>query len=389
MRSRAAVMASVVSVLLLAGGARDAACGGKPPSKARPPKSAGDARAAVLTWLEKAIKDADARRDGLAGHVLASVRVHLGAGEVRPLPASDAPPDDAGWLEKAIAAVAPSVDFLGRETAEADFVAGQMVRQIPVVVKALRALDGYRRSARIPAARFDAAKSVGCILHTRYLIKNGYEDVRKRIGTPHDEREGDPHYTAAGRDAAHSACLGRTDLPTGVEQGINSYYHRPVLLDPRDGAVAFGWWQEGENQAYCLLPCRDAGEEYAGDLTVCFPGPGAKEVPPGFAPGGERPPPVPDMDPNSLGQPVTVTFFGRPGAIEDFRMEVLEGAQPVRGVASSPQHPSNPAAVGLHSDITAGFLPSSPLRSRTTYQVRARAVLAGAPWEKSWSFTTR
>jgi hypothetical protein len=357
--------------------------------KPKPPKTAAEAMETVKAWLEGAAKEAGAKGDPLAAHVISAVRADLGAGEALPLPKDDPAPKDAEWLERSLAPVLPAVDLLTTQETLPEVVAGQMVRQLPDVVQTLRQLNGHRRSAAVAPLAFHAGKSRGCVLHARYLIKTGYEEVRKKVGTPHEEVVGERWSTPEGLQAGREACLGQVRLPQGVENCIQTYYHRPVLLHPAERGVGMGWWSEGGMDSYGIRPANDYDPTYAGDLTVVYPGPDAKEVKREFALGGERPEPVPGVDSTTHGNPITVSFYANRRGVKDFQIEVFAGKRRVEGWPSSPEKPSNPNAVGKFHDLTAGFIPATPFASGTRFEVRARCVLGGAPWEKTWTFVTR
>jgi hypothetical protein len=354
----------------------------------RAPKTVEQAREAITKWLETTLAEANRRGDETAAQALAAVGVHFGRADAPvPLTGSAAPKDET-WLDGAVVAVTPAALFLVDQKPTSEVVAGQIVRQLPEAVRALRVLNRYRKDVGIPPVRLDGARCAGPILHARYLLRNGLDAVVRRIGTTHDELETDPWYTPEGRASARAGNIGQTSLSAGVDRCIHTYYHRPILLEPAERSIAMGWWGDRSYQVCCLEPCGDLDPEFKGSTMVCFPAPDGAGISPGFATGGERPEPVPGVSSTQLGNPVTVTFFSGVTSVTAARIEVFDGKTSVEGYLSTPERPSNPDAHVRFLDVTCGFLPAKPFRPRTTYEVRATATLDGDPWEKTWRFTT-
>ena len=361
----------------------------KGPPKEWVPADEADARAKCARALDAAGKEAEKRKDRTTAGVLASISAVL-AGQPAPAGPRVGPDSaDSAWLDHALEPAGLSATLLVGAKGLDDVVAGQLVLLASQAVRAIRRLNTYRVAAGLPEILLDGPKCRGCILHARYMVLNGYDAVRKRVGTPHDEAQDDPYATDEGKEAARLSCMGQMPIDTGVDACMATLYHRPSLLIPDEQSVGMGWWQKGGKETYCLRVAGEPDPAYAGPTTVLFPGKGMVDVPCAFEPGGERPSPVPAGDSRRLGFPVTVTVYAGHADITDFHATLTASGAEVECVPSSPAAPSNPEAQAKFSDLTMALLPATALRPRTRYAVSARCLVDGAPWSSSWTFTTR
>jgi hypothetical protein len=392
-RGRVAVRFLVVALAIaVAGPAASTLAKDTKPAKGPPkewiPADGADARLKAARACDVAAKEAEKRRDRTAAAVLAAVKSAL---EGAPPPAAVRTGPDAiesAWLDHALEPAGPSATLLASSKNLDDLVAGQLVRQATQVVRGLRLLNACRRAAGVPELALDVSKSRGSILHCRYLVLNGYDVIRKKLGTPHDEGEGDPYATTEGREAALRSCLGQVPIDEGVTNVMATYYHRPVALVPAERSVAMGWWQQADKQAYGFWLCGDLDPDYAGPTTIVYPGADMTDVQTTFAAGGERPNPVPAADSDRLGLPITITVYGD-GEIEDLHATLKARGAEIGCTPSSPAAPSNREAIAMLADRTMGLIPGAPLQPKTRYAVTARCTIHGEPWSLSWQFTTR
>jgi hypothetical protein len=358
------------------------------PPKAWTPSNAADARAKCVKALEAAAKEAEKKGDRTAAHVLGRMKAWAAKEPEPPPPAKGSDAADSAWVEKALEPARPSAAFLAASKEEDDAVLSGLVTWAGETVRGVRVLNAYRRAAGVPELLFDAAKCEGCVLHARYMVMNGYDVVRKRLGTPHDEGQGDPYATERGRAAARVSVMAQEPMDLSIERYVMSYYHRPCLFVPAERTVSMGKWKK-DKEAHCIRLGEDPDPEYAGPTVVCVPGKDQTSVPRAFDEAGERPDPVPDLDCRRVGFPITITAFAGPTPITGFEATLTGKGGPVECRASSPEKPVNPSVDVRFGDLTMGLIPVAPLAPSTKYTVTAKCLLGETPWSATWSFTTR
>jgi uncharacterized protein YkwD len=124
----------------------------------------------------------------------------------------------------------------------------------PDVARWLDPLNRYRAMAGLNPVTADAKLSRGDYLHSRYLVKNYADDIRK--GTSggaqmHTETAGNPWYTADGLAAAGSSDVDEMSNPHAtpppswaIDNWMEGPFHRLWILNPNLHSVGYGTYCE-------------------------------------------------------------------------------------------------------------------------------------------------
>ena len=367
--------------------AKDDPAAGKPAGKAL-----GELRMTVQTLLDGQREVAAKAKDAVAAQVIDEVRALLaGEGPTGASPAVVEESEPKPWLEASWRRIEPQATKLAESADPAFAAVGGLVRQVPDVVRALRHLNRRRVPCGLKAFRFHAARSLGCVLHARYLAAAGFVEISKRPSGFHGEDAKDPNATPQGLAAAGASIMAMYPLLETIDILLDTFIHRLPLLVPGEASIAMGTWTGAKEAASVLLNAGDAakdGREIPDG--VCYPAPGSDETSRQFWRKGELPPPVLGVDLGSLGCPVTVSFYGRgtPRAVE--AKLVSARGEVIACHVVTPEAPLNPgAAWPIHVAQSIALIPKAPLDSSTTFTATVKCRLGETPWEKTWRFTTR
>jgi hypothetical protein len=253
--------------------------------------------------------------------------------------------------------------------------------------RALAVVNATRHAAGLPPVRLDDRLAAAAVAHSFYWLFNQARPSQKGLGI-HGETPGTPGFVGAGvydRDNA----FGWSDGPVGedithvgspegaVNDWVDSVYHRFPILRPDLRVIGYA------DASMLSLPIEDMEFGFSGlspspAAPVRYPGDGAVGVPANFV-DNELPDPVPAGASRVTGYPVTVTFDRR----SVVRMSSFTLTGP--GGASVPlvavQGPSEA------TENSAFLLPTSPLASGARYTAHIVAVVDGAAYVSTWSFT--
>lgn len=125
----------------------------------------------------------------------------------------------------------------------------------PEVLAWLEPLNRYRAMAGLAAVTADATLGHGDFLHSRYLVKNFADDIRKGVNLGarmHSEEPGNRWYTADGFTAARSGDVDEMWDPHGnpkpswaIDNWMQVPFHRLTILNPDLHRVGYGSYCEG------------------------------------------------------------------------------------------------------------------------------------------------
>ena len=250
-------------------------------------------------------------------------------------------------------------------------------------------INALRRHVGQEPVTLDAALSVGCGNHARYLALNLHHPATQGLGG-HKEDASLAGATPQGATAGLAAdiALG-VALPTDAVDGWSAtLYHRVPLLDPRLKRIGFGCARSEGYRWITVVDVATGKDREPLPGPIAYPADGQDDVPLSFPPGGEIPDPIPEDKTGRAGFPITITFpvesplTGATGVVEDERGEV------VPCWFSSPERLANPALPPNRQGTTVCLIPKTPLEPEKTYKVRIAGRLAETPWQKSWRFRT-
>jgi len=253
--------------------------------------------------------------------------------------------------------------------------------------RALGVVNATRHAAGLPPVRLDDRLVAAAVAHSFYWLFNQARPSQKGLGI-HGETPGTPGFVGAGvydRDNA----FGWSDGPVGedithvgspegaVADWVDSVYHRFPILRADLRVIGYA------DASMLTLPIEDMEFGFSGlgaspAAPVRYPGDGATGVPANFV-DNELPDPVPAGASRVTGYPVTVTFDRRSAVhMSSFTLTGPGGAAvPLVAV----QGPSE------STENSAFLLPASPLAAGARYTAHIAAVVDGAPYVSTWSFT--
>lgn len=252
----------------------------------------------------------------------------------------------------------------------------------PELLPHVAALTELRVRAGVAPLRIDAEASAHAALHLDYLATNRV--IRGALTLDaHREDPRRPGYTPEGAKAGRAGLLGTGRTLTEDMLGwYASTFHGAILLDPALREVGLAR-KHGVSLLYPVghdEPARRSRE------LVVHPPDGARGVPPGFAPGGEVPSPVPGRRlGRGTGFPLTVrlprAWRNRP--VLHFELRDADGVEQP-GYVSSPREPASPDFPDNAG--CAFFVPRTRLEDGTVYSASFR--LEGMAEPLRWSFRT-
>jgi uncharacterized protein YkwD len=159
-----------------------------------------------------------------------------------------------------------------------------------------------------------------------------------------------------------------------------SVFIRPMLLDPDLERIGWGKAREEKGGWFAVL---DVSRGRGSAEVIAYPAAGQKDLPLAY-PGSELPDPIPEATQKHAGYPITVTF-PQNVAVKDVTARLAQGDAEVTAWLSTPEKPAKDAHF-QHNTIC--LIAREPLRASTTYTVTVKATAGGAPWSRSWEFTT-
>lgn len=258
--------------------------------------------------------------------------------------------------------------------------------------EALVAVNLFRTNTGLPPETLSTSRSSACQLHAEYLYLNDYDFSTPWDGVgSHEEVEGNPGYTADGREAAHNSVTGGTGDPAGrIAAMSRTMLHRVAFLGAAGEGIGVGAVSRCKNSSargYSVI-WTGAPRFPVDRPPVVVPAPGQSGVE--LRGKNERPAPVsPEMFyGRERGYPVSASFGRRQLSEVDLRLFVVEGRkeQPVEGFLFTPESPVHSTRPG--NAQTAFFMPATPLEPGQRYVAVLSAKEAGEPVAFDWSFTT-
>lgn len=264
-------------------------------------------------------------------------------------------------------------------------VIGYLLHYLADAIRALRALNGYRRKASLDPVGYSALLSFQCALHSRYLA---LEDPERTAGSKgHLEETGSPYFTPFGLEAGKASVIMSGDLTSSVHCWMRTLYHRIPLINPYLEKVGLGRWKPGRTNECCLDAKTGVGHS-GSEQFVQYPAASQKDVPRSFSTGRESPDPLP-QDAESAGFPVTITCFPFSTSliVENVRAVFSRGGSEVPCWISWPGRPANASRKENSSSIC--MIPKEPLKKDCEYTVKVEATINGKTKVWEWSFHTR
>lgn len=256
----------------------------------------------------------------------------------------------------------------------------------------LATVNEFRSMSNLPPVSEDPEFSEGDLLHSRYSVKN---DVLM-----HDEIEGNPYYTEAGKRAAQASNLmadwdhTKSDREA-IEAWMQAPFHALAILDPELSRVGYGAYREADGNiqmsaALDVLRGR-AGVPAGVQFPIFWPGDGATVSLLQFW--GESPDPLTSCP--GYSTPAGLPIYIQTGAgdqtpnVTDYKVKV--DGRAVESCAISETSYRNPdantQALGraiLNDRDAVVIIPRQPLEPGKTYQVSV--TIDGQQY--AWSFNT-
>ncbi len=243
----------------------------------------------------------------------------------------------------------------------------------PQLVTKVSALTEIRFRAGVAPVLINEEASRHCELHLNYLLKNPSNGMAQ-----HEETLGNLGYTQEGAKAGRESNLSSSSLDVALLNCYASAWHGPPLVNPNLKTIGIM-----ENSALSMIYF------YETALVKTYflhPADGAINIPCSFSKAGELPNPVHGTENGKgSGYPIFIMLPAeKPQDLIFLRVIEKDTEKAVKGTSSSPIRLANPE--WPTNSLCATFIPSAPLKSNTTYEVKF-----GISDEKTlfeWSFTT-
>jgi uncharacterized protein YkwD len=251
---------------------------------------------------------------------------------------------------------------------------------------ALDRINAYRALAGVPLVQPHPALLTAAQRHADYDLLN-YNDPSAWTNGPHGEMSGKPGFTgvmpgdravAAGYPwAAGWEVMDYFDDPLRTVDGLMArVFHRINILTSTHAYLGYGHGRSAFEAVDVLDFGRGSSSPPSPPTLAVYPGPGQVEVPRYGA--GETPSPLPPGASYPIGYPITLQPLA--GAILSVTAAQLRDASGVL----IPVYPNPPdCGTGCYA-----LIPTAGLQGATTYTVHVAGALDGAPFDKTWSFTT-
>lgn len=211
--------------------------------------------------------------------------------------------------------------------------------------------------------------------------------------------------TAAGYNWSRAAEVinWESDVDRAIDGWIWTVYHRQPFMDWRLVEIGYGREQGLLNGRTVYHNVMDFGAPRSGSMAqapsapVVFPVPGQSDVPPAFRGDLEGPtPPAPGGSggpwPRGVasGTVISVHFPVSDWQVTAHRLFVHNGAActevPHTFVSKENDPNLNRGGMGANDVF---MYANEPLAARTEYVVQVEGTVNGAPWSRTWAFTTR
>ncbi|HVS38156.1 MAG TPA: CAP domain-containing protein [Gemmataceae bacterium] len=250
----------------------------------------------------------------------------------------------------------------------------------PPIDAFVKRLNGYRTAAGAGPVIADAALSVPCTAHARYMERNFDQ---KNLNWNDEDRDL-PGATEAGRSIARRSLV---DAGGGAESSadwcVASLPARAMVLDAGVRNVGVGAAAHARAGYVWVIDVQGAPREPPAMEAVLFPGPDQRDVPTAYPSGEQQPVPDPDDDARP-GYAITALFPPRT-AVADVKAQLTdEDGKEVKAYVSTPAHP----AIDRSPQRGIGLVPMSVLQAGAKYTVAMSAKVGGEPWARTWSFHT-
>jgi uncharacterized protein YkwD len=250
-------------------------------------------------------------------------------------------------------------------------------------------LNGYRALVGAVPVRLHAAVITAAQNHANYYLLNHSDPGAWTYGY-HGEVEGKPGYTGQWpfdrMQAAGYPWLGGVetmhflnDPALSVDDWMASVFHRVIILDPEQHHAGYGSNTTPEVDVLDLGPGQ-ADEGLWGPALPypqAYPADGQTGIPRSWE-ANEIPDPLPPGASRPVGYPFTLQ--GIHGTLVGTWAEMRDGNNNVVAV-----HP-NPADCNTFNCYA--VIAKSPLQSNMTYTVHVVGTVGGAPFDRTWHFTT-
>jgi uncharacterized protein YkwD len=251
---------------------------------------------------------------------------------------------------------------------------------------ALDRVNAYRALAGVPSLAPHVALLAAAQHHADYDLLNHSDPAAWTYG-PHGEVSGKPGFSgtmpgdravAAGYPwAAGWEVMGYFDDPLRTVDGLMAtVFHRINILTSTHAYLGYGHGRSAVEAVDVLDFGRGPSTPSDPPDRAVYPGPGQVEVPRYGA--GETPSPLPMGASYPIGYPITLQPLA--GTTLTVRQAELHDASGI----PIPVYP-NPPDCGTSCYA---LIPTAGLRAATTYTVHVAGAIDGAPFDKTWSFTT-
>jgi hypothetical protein len=276
------------------------------------------------------------------------------------------------WILPRAKGLAQRVEKLAPEVPTAE------EKAVLAALNAVRAAAFKNVRADAPEVGMERSLCEGAQLHAAYLSQN--PDEARKWPDAHGEGADHEGFTPEGAIAGGASVIAFALERPGdaIDQWMGTFYHRIPLLDPGLLRIGFGWETDVavmDVASLCAAP--------DGNWAVVWPYDGMKSVPLAF--GAELPSPIPDVDPTTLGYPITLQVglpeYGRPPIEVEMKLLLEEKEVPCH--FSSPDAPTN---VELAPRNAFCLMPKAALQPGKLYTVHATWKDSGR--QVTWSFRT-
>jgi hypothetical protein len=191
-------------------------------------------------------------------------------------------------------------------------------------------------------------------------------------------------------DYASGEIIAATTGNTGfymAEQLVAAIYHRFVMFEPLFREMGTGSAATSANYVYFttnLAAIQPYSPGLPSHAIVTWPMDGQTGVQPNFLSDYEEPDPVPDLNVNEVGYPISVhANLTETVTVQSFTVRPRGGADLDRRLLVKGQDKNTTM------DSVAAIVPLAPLAANTTYDVSFTGTVGGTPVSRTWSFTTR
>ncbi len=249
--------------------------------------------------------------------------------------------------------------------------------------RAVARFNEFRRIAGRQPVVLDVEKSKGCLAHAAYLARHLDHVADLDL---FDEKTDLPGYSKPGQDAARGALirLGGGSGPTdAIDWMLTSVLNRHIVLNAPVKSIALGAAQRPGGFIWVIQLARQFFKDDETRGTI-YPAADQKDVPLFF--GRELSSLLPGQPKNAVGGfGISANFFPR-DSLTNVTAALTDGDGNELPCWLSTAEMPLPGARGFNQIL---LVPKKPLAPATTYTAAFRAEVAGEPWSRTWSFTTK